>query len=105
MNVSGSPYGLSGLIKNDLQKDLKDSISVMVSGEDLAHLIPMVSICQGMSTLVKQDLMLSISLDWISINAPRRSLSVHRYSGSSIAVSVALWSCAALQLLRENQSF
>ena len=59
----------------------------MVSGEDLAHLIPMVSICQGMSTLVKQEHMLSISLDWISINTPQDGLSVHRYSGSSIAVS------------------
>ena len=63
MDVSYGPYGLSGLIKNDLQKD---SISVMVSSEDLAHLTPMVSICQGMSTLVKQDHLLSISMDWIA---------------------------------------
>ena len=54
----------------------------MVSGEDLAHLIPMVSICQGMSTLVKQEHMLSISLDWISINTPQDEVSL--YTGTQV---------------------
>ena len=82
MNVSGSPYGLSGLIQEGSTKGLKRLYSVMVSGEDLAHLIPMVSICQGMSTLVKQEHMLSISLDWISINTPQDEVSL--YTGTQV---------------------